>query len=79
MERDQILDKLKAMLQERFSIDPTTVHAGTHRSEMGLDSILMVDLMLDVETELGLSFDTMELPPDPTLGDVADLVARNLR
>lgn len=79
MERDQILEKLKAMLQERFSIDPATVHAGTRRSEMGLDSILMVDLMLDLETDLGLSFESMELPPDPTLGDVADLVVRNLR
>ena len=78
MKREDILEKLKAMLQERFSIDPASITGETRRADMGIDSILMVDLMLDVESELGITFDTMDLPPNPSLNDVSDLISRAL-
>lgn len=78
MEHAQILAKLKDMLQERFAINPNEINGQSRRGDMGIDSILMVDLMLDIETELGFTFDTMELPPNPTLDDVCQLISRNL-
>lgn len=78
MNHDLLVERLKGMLNERFSIDPSTIDGTTRRSEMGIDSILMVDLMLDIETEMGFTFETMELPPNPSLNDVADLIGRNL-
>ena len=79
MEQAQILVKLKHMLQERFGIDPDEISGQTRRADMGIDSILMVDLMLDIETELNFTFDSMELPPNPSLDDVCALIGRNLQ
>ncbi len=78
MNHDLVIERLKGMLNERFSIDPTQVDGTTRRSEMGIDSILMVDLMLDIETEMDFTFESMELPPNPSLDDVANLIVRNL-
>jgi hypothetical protein len=38
----------------------------------------MVDMMLDVETELGFTFESMDLPRNPSLDTNDDLVQRNL-
>jgi acyl carrier protein len=78
MRKEEILEKLKSMLHERFSIDPAGITGETRRADMGLDSILMVDLMLDVESEMGITFDTMDLPPNPSLNDVSELISRAL-
>ena len=50
MERQEILEYLKAMLHERFGTDPTTLSGNTTQQEIGIDSLLMVDMMLDLET-----------------------------
>lgn len=78
MNDDAILDRLKAMLNERFAIDPATIDGTTRRADMGIDSILMVDLMLDIESEMGFAFENMELPPNPTLDAVVALIRQNL-
>lgn len=79
MNKEQIVAKLKQMLHERFSIDPDTIGGDTRRADMGIDSILMVDLMLDLESELDFTFDTMDMPPNPSLNEVAGLVLKNLQ
>ena len=53
MERDEILTYLKAMLHERFGIDPAVMSGSTTQEQLGIDSLLMVDMMLDLETGLG--------------------------
>jgi len=78
MNDEAILDRLKAMLHDRFAIDPATVDGRTRRADMGIDSILMVDLMLDIETEMGFAFESMELPPNPSLDEVVALICQNL-
>lgn len=77
MERDEILAYLKAMLQERFGIDPATVSGSTTQEQLGIDSLLMVDMMLDLETGLGFTFASMDLPRNPDLDVIVDLVERN--
>jgi len=78
MERQQILERLKALIHERFGIDPAGVTGSTTQAELGIDSLLMVDMMLDVETELGITFESMDLPRNPDLDTIVDLVERNL-
>lgn len=78
MERQEILDRLKALIHERFGIDPAALTGSTTQAELGIDSLLMVDMMLDVETELGFTFESMDLPRNPTLDTIVDLVQRNL-
>ena len=78
MERQEILERLKALIHERFGIDPSGMTGSTTQAELGIDSLLMVDMMLDVETELGFTFDSMDLPRNPDLDTIVDLVQRNL-
>ena len=78
MDKEQVLAKLKEMLHERFSIDMSQLRGDTRRADIGMDSILMVDLMLDIETELDFTFDIMDMPPNPSLDEVSELILRNL-
>ena len=78
MDKEQVLAKLKEMLHERFSIDMSQLRGDTRRADIGIDSILMVDLMLDIETELDFTFDMMDMPPNPSLDEVSELILRNL-
>ena len=78
MDKEQVLAKLKEMLHERFSIDMSQLRGDTRRADIGMDSILMVDLMLDIETELDFTFDMMDMPPNPSLDEVSELILRNL-
>ena len=78
MQRQEILERLKALIHERFGIDPAGVTGSTTQAELGIDSLLMVDMMLDVETELGITFESMDLPRNPDLDTIVDLVERNL-
>lgn len=79
MERQEILERLKALIHERFGVDPTGLTGSTTQAEIGIDSLLLVDMMLDVETELDFTFESMDLPPNPNLDTIVDLVERNLR
>ena len=78
MERREILEYLKAMLHERFGLDPATLSGSTTQQEIGIDSLLMVDMMLDIETGLGFTFQSMDMPRNPNLDAIVDLVERNL-
>ena len=78
MERQEILERLKALIHERFGIDPAGVTGSTTQAELGIDSLLMVDMMLDVETELDFTFESMDLPRNPDLDTIVDLVKRNM-
>ena len=38
----------------------------------------VLEIMLDMETELGVSLSDLSLPPNPTLGEVAAVIAKNV-
>ena len=78
MDKSEIMAQLKRLLHSQFEIDPDSIDGSTRQAELGIDSILMVGLMLDIESELGFSFDMMDLPKNPSLNEICDLVYRNL-
>ncbi|MEO6235001.1 MAG: acyl carrier protein [Thermomonas sp.] len=78
MKRDEILEYLKEMLHERFELDTATLSGSTTQQDIGIDSLLMVDMMLDIETGLGFTFESMDLPRNPDLDAIVDLVKRDM-
>nr|WP_255357249.1 acyl carrier protein [Lysobacter sp. Root690] len=78
MLRDEILDKLKSMIVDKFDLKPESVSASTTQGELGIDSIIMVDLMMDVEERFGIEFRELQFPKNPSLNDIADLIEANL-
>jgi acyl carrier protein len=78
MDRANILDALKVLMQERFDVKPEGLHGHTRQNDIGIDSILLVDLMLDIESKLDFTFENMDLPRNPSLDEIVDLVEANM-
>ena len=77
MERSEIFESLKELVAERFDLKRDSLTLSTTQKDLGIDSILMVDLMMEVEERLGVTFKNLDLVPNPTLGDIVSLVEAN--
>ena len=73
-----IVTKIKEALNERFGIDVTQVNENSRLRDLGVDSLHVVEIMLDMEAELGVKLEDLSVPPNPSLGEVAVAIGRNL-
>jgi acyl carrier protein len=79
MQRNDIFDTIKLLIAERFDVPADSLSMETTQQDLRIDSILMVDLMMDVEERLDFTFDSLELPKNSSLGAIVDLVDDNLK
>jgi len=75
---DCILAVVRELLDERFGIAPEKSNGDALIRNLGLDSMMVMDLMLEAEDRLGVKLADLAMPRDPTLGDVVKLIERNL-
>lgn len=75
---EQILAAIKEFLGERFDIPAEKVAFDTSLRDLGLDSMMVMDVMLETEDRFGVKLMDLALPRDPKLGDVVTLIERNL-
>lgn len=68
---DQILNKLLSTLHQRFAINIDNLDTSSRLSDMGIDSLHLVDVMLDMENEFGFRFESLSLPPNPSLEQIS--------
>lgn len=79
LSRDEILEKLKALLEELFEIPPERVTLQTRLfEELDLDSIDAVDLVVNLQDLTGRRIKPEEFKAVRTVGDVLDCVERLL-
>jgi acyl carrier protein len=78
MDNADILTKIRASLIERFGLEASQLAENARLRDLGADSMHILEIMLDLETELGVSLSDLSLPPNPTLGEVAAAISRNL-
>jgi acyl carrier protein len=71
-------DLVREFLTERFDIPNTKMVTDVRMRDLGLDSIMLLDVMLEVEDRLGIKLRDLSMPPDPKLGDIVELIQRNL-
>lgn len=69
---------VKDFLVERFDIPADRLTSDVFLRDLGLDSIMMLDVMLEVEDRLSIKLSDLSMPPNPTLNDIVTLVERNL-
>jgi len=79
MESLGIESAVKQFLAERFDIPPERLTEQASMRELGLDSMMMLEVMLEVEDRFGIKLKDLSMPPNPTLRDVVDLAQRNLK
>ncbi|MBS0571241.1 MAG: acyl carrier protein [Proteobacteria bacterium] len=77
-ERARIESMVIDFLVERFELPRERLTAGTGLRDLGLDSMIMLDVLLDVEDRLGVKMRDLAMPPNPKISDITALVARNL-
>lgn len=76
MDRNKILELLKTLLKDKYDVDPDSLTGASRQDEIGLDSMTMVDLMMDIETALDIQFPDLNLPKNPSLDEIVDLIAK---
>jgi acyl carrier protein len=74
----RVVAVVKDFLKVRFDISPEAVTDEVTMRDLGLDSILMLDVMLDVEDRLGVQLKDLALPSNPKFSDVIALIERNV-
>ena len=78
MQTTDIFEALSALVVERYGTPATPLAPGTRQSDLAIDSILMLDLLMDIEDRFGFRFRSMELPRDPALSDLVALSESSL-
>ena len=73
-----LVEKIKDALKERFAIDVTKVDENSRLRDLGVDSLHVLEIMLDMEAELGIKLEDLSVPPNPSLGEVAAAIERNM-
>ncbi len=73
-----IEDELRAIVAEVAEIDPASVDAGGTLADAGVDSLMAMEISVDVERRYGLSFTVEELKGITTFGSLVALTRARL-
>ena len=67
------LDTVKSILEKR-GVNVANLKEDDSLQELGLDSLDLVEVMLEIEDTLGIEFSSNEIASLTTLKDVAELI-----
>jgi acyl carrier protein len=68
----QTLELLRQYLQKKASIDPTRVTPEARLEDIGVDSLILIDLMFELEESLNVRVPDMDTRPT-TVAELIDL------
>lgn len=70
-----VLDKLKEIIAAQFGIDEDNISENTDIvSDLGADSLDIVEMMMSLEEEFGVTIEDDKIPELKTVGDVVNCV-----
>jgi acyl carrier protein len=72
---EQLINQIKRILIERFGIDASLSLPASRMRDLGIDSLHLVDLMMDMESTFGFQYEALALPVNPSLEEIADAIA----
>ena len=73
-----IEDELRAIVAEVAEIDPDSIDASGTLADAGVDSLMSMEIAVDVERRYGLSFTIEELKTITTFGSLVALTRARL-
>jgi acyl carrier protein len=77
--KDDIFERVVAVLRNSFGFEPSEILPSSHLiDDLDLDSIDAIDMAVELEQEIGLDVGEDELRELRVVGDIVDLVYRNL-
>lgn len=79
MNKDEIVDKVQAVLAEQLAVERTQVKPEARFDEdLDADSLDLVETVMVLEEELGVKIEDEEMAEVDTVGQAIDLVSRKL-
>lgn len=73
-----MLEKIISYLSEQVELDPETLSAETTFESLDLDSLDLVEMLVELESEAGVELPEEETQGLETLGDLAALIESKL-
>ena len=79
MEREEILDKVKEVIVEQLNVEEDDVNEdASFIDDLGADSLDIVELVMALEEQFGISIPDEDAESIKTVGDAVDYIAANL-
>ena len=70
-----VFDKIKEALSSQFEVDPATITRATDiMGDLGADSLDLVELIMTLEEEYGISVTDESVYEHKTVGEIADFI-----
>lgn len=70
-----VLEKLKEIISEQFGVDVDIISEDTDIvADLGADSLDVVEMMMALEEEYGITIEDEKIPELKTVGDVVNCV-----
>ena len=73
-----IVDELRAIVAEVAEVDPATIELDGALADVGVDSLMAIEIAVDVERRYELTFDVDELRRITTFASLVELTAGRL-
>lgn len=78
MSRDEVLARVRALIEDVFGVDEAEVEPDSTPGDLGLDSLDVEALWLEIEDRFGITVDDEATPGLRTVQDVANYVYERL-
>lgn len=73
-----VLEKVKKILSEQFSVDENTITENTNIAEdLGADSLDVVDILMSIEDEFEVEVPDEEIDKIRTVGELVNYIKRS--
>ncbi|AVO49316.1 phosphopantetheine-binding protein [Melaminivora suipulveris] len=69
------IELIRTFLSDRLGVEPERVHDEAVLADLGVDSLMVAELMFEAEDRLNISIDNDEKPP-VTVGDMRAIIER---
>jgi acyl carrier protein len=67
-------DELLQIVASETQVDPTLLVRDAKLHDLGIDSLDVVSVIFQIEDKFAIAIESLDFPPDATLGDMLDRV-----
>ena len=78
MDPADLLTRLQNVLHERFGLERSVLQEKARLRDLGIDSLHVAEIVMELENELNTRLDDLTMPPNPSLEEVAAVLSKNL-